>query len=509
MSFLGVDVGTTGCKAVVFAQAGATVSSAYSEYDVSRPRPDHAELDSAEVWGKIKSTIARAAQGAAPSDPIQALSVASMGEAVVPVTHDRRIVGPSILIVDPRGSEYLGALRSAIDDLRCYSISGNAIGNQFGLTKLMWMRDHTPQLYERTYKFLNWSGFVSFMLGAEPTVDFSLANRMLLFDIENEDWSADLIRFAGLDREKLPDCVASGTIVGKVAPSLAGELNLPEGTLIASGAHDQCANALGSGSLQPGTAMYGMGTFPTIVPIYTERPDADRMIPLGLNTEHHAAPGRYVSFIYHMGGSIVKWYRDTFAGEEHRRACERGEDIYNKLFEELPREAGPLLVLPHFAPMGPPDFVSDSSGIILGLKTYSKRGEILKAIIEANNFAHRITVEKLESVGIPLHALRAVGGGSRSDAACQICADILNKPVLRSNVTEAGALGAAMLAGLAAGAYETLDEAAERIVSTDTAFDPVSTTVGTYDEIYERYLHLRTLTLELTREWSGWKEHSR
>lgn len=506
MSNLGIDVGTTGCKAVVFAEDGSLRSSAYAEYDVKRQRPGYAELDSVEVWEKIKTTIARAAGGADPSDPIRALSVASMGEAVVPISKDRRILGPSILIVDKRGAEHAERLRRKIDDLSCYAITGNAVGNQFGLTKLMWIHEFDPRLYEETYRFLNWSGFVGFMLGAEPHVDFSLANRMLLFDLEHNDWSQRMIALAGLDREKLPPCSPSGTAIGTVESRLAAELNLPSGTLIAAGAHDQCANALGSGSLQSATAMYGMGTFPTIVPVFTERTDPAAMIRLGLNTEHHAAPGRYVSFIYHMGGSIVKWYRDTFAAEEYRQARQNGEDIYPQLFDELSHEAGPLLVLPHFAPMGPPDFITDSSGIILGLKTDSTRGDILKAILEANNFALRITVDRLGSVGISIESIRAVGGGSRSDAACRICADIMNRPVQRPNVTEAGALGAAMLAGFAAGTYSSLDEAADMIVSTERLFAPDPSTVKIYDELYDKYMRLRRLSLAFTREWSEWKE---
>lgn len=505
MSFLGIDVGTTGCKAVVFSEAGAVQSSAYSEYDVRRPRPSYAELDSGEVWGKIKATISRAAHGAAPADPIRALAVASMGETVVPVSKDREILGPSILIIDERGTEEAELLRRRIDDESCYAVSGNPVGTQFGLPKLMWLRRHEEQLYERTWKFLNWSGFVAFMLGAEPTVDFSLANRMLLFDLAREDWSPRLLEIAGIDGEKLPNCAPAGSLIGRVPPAIAEELGLPANTPIAAGTHDQCANALGSGTLAPGEAMYGMGTFPTIVPVFTARKEPAAMVPLGLNTEHHAAPGRYVTFIYHSGGSIIKWYRDTFAaGSDHSTATDR-EGLYAALFDEMPEKPGPLLVLPHFAPMGPPDFLADSAGIILGLKTYSRRGDVLRAVLEGNTFALRISVDELGGIGIPVEALRAVGGGSRSDTACRICADILNRPVVRPAVREAGALGAAMLAGSAVGSYSSLDSAAEELVAEGRRFEPDRERVEIYGELYEKYLRLRRLTVAFTQEWSSWR----
>jgi len=257
MSLLGIDVGTTGCKAVVFSGEGAILASAYSEYDVARPQPGQATLDSSEVWAKIKSTIARAVVDTPPGDPIAALSVASMGEAVVPVSKERRILGPSILIVDNRGAEQAARLRGKIDDISCYEITGNPVGNQYGLTKLMWLKESEPKLYDETYRFLNWAGFVSFMLGAEPHADFSLANRMLLFDLERETWSDEMLAIAELDREKLPDCVASGSPIGTVDPKIADELHLPRGVLIAAGAHDQCANSLGSGSLHTGCTVWG------------------------------------------------------------------------------------------------------------------------------------------------------------------------------------------------------------------------------------------------------------
>ncbi len=506
MSLLGIDVGTTGCKAIVFSANGSIMATAYVEYDVRRPAVGFAELDSSEVWEKVKQTIARAVHDAPSGDPVQALAASSMGEAVVPVSKDRRILGPSILIVDRRGEEQVAQLKQKIDDQTCYQITGNPVGNQFGLSKLIWLRDSKPELYDQTYKFLNWSGFVAFMLGAEPHVDYSLANRMLLFDIAAEDWSSRMLETSGIDREKLPRCVSAGSTVGTVSPEIAQELGLPESTIVAAGTHDQCANALGSGSVEANTAMYGMGTFPTIVPVFADRKNPEKMVELGLNTEHHAVPGSFVSFIYHMGGSAIKWYRDTFAREEHRRAQAEGEDIYERLFSELPAEAGPLLVLPHFAPMGPPDFLSDSCGLILGLKADTKRGALLKALLEANNFAHRLTVDQLSTVGIGLEEIRAVGGGSRSDAACQICADIFDRPVIRPNVTEAGALGSAILAGFAAQLYPSPKAAAQRIVSVESSFEPDPTRVGRYREIYEKYLELRSLSLEFTRDWSSWKD---
>lgn len=508
MSLMGIDIGTTGCKVVVYSEEGKVLSSAYAEYDIKHPYPKSAELDSQSVWNAIRSIIKEAASQVFFSDPVQAISASSLGEAVVPVSAHRQILGPSILMNDSRGDEYLEILHSQISDIECFRITGNAIGSQFGLTKLMWLKEHNASLYNQTYKFLNWGSFVAFMLGAEPRVDYSLANRFLLFDIHACTWSDKLIEIAGLNREKLPDCVAAGSVIGMVPNSIAHELSLPENALIVCGSHDQCANALGCGAIHAGQAMYDMGTFSTIMPIHGGNLLPEKMIHYGLNIEHHILPDVFVSFIYHMGGSIVKWYRNTFASAEHTALKAQGEDAYSMLFSELPDEVGPLFVLPNFAPMGPPDFLSNSSGVILGLTNYTKRGEILKAILENNTFALKISVENLETLGVFINGYKAVGGGSKSDEALQISADILNRPIECPAVSEAGAFGAAILAGTACKIYKSSTYAVDQLIHIRKIFYPNERKAKQYQELFDFYKNFSEKLKKLTYEWNIFKNDS-
>ena len=212
----------------------------------------------------------------AQSDPVQALSVSSLGEAVVPVTLRREILGQSVLNFDGRGAEYLPELREKLDDEQLYRINGNTLGNQYSLTKLMWMRQHQPELYQQADLLLHWSGFVAFMLGAEPAVDYSLANRTLLFDLERCDWSDELLELAQLDRAKLPPTVPPGRVIGSVDAGIAAELGLPRGVVIVSGGHDQCCNGVGCGVIEPGRAMYGMGTYICMMPVFEQRREPER-----------------------------------------------------------------------------------------------------------------------------------------------------------------------------------------------------------------------------------------
>jgi xylulokinase len=485
MSLLGIDVGTTGCKAAVFSLEGTLLASAYEEYDVHRPQPGWAELDAAHVWNRIQTTIRRVSADSS-SNPIQALAVSSLGEAMVPVTADRRIIGPSIVAnFDLRGAEYLAPLRTHLDEEDLYRITGNTLGSNYSLPKLLWIQQHQPDLYRRTDRFLLWGGFVSYMLGASPAVDYSLANRTLLFDVDRGRWSQRILDLTGLDGAKLPDTVPSGTAIGTVSPHMASKLGLPHGVTVVAGAHDQCANAIGCGVVKDGQAVYGMGTFTCITPVFSQRRAPRLMLERGLNTEHHAVPGKHVSFIYNPGGSLVKWFRDVFAG-----GGETGDDVFAALFSEMPQDPSGILVLPHFAPTGPPAFICDSTGLIAGVRLQTSRGEILKGILEGITFHLKECVDSLPPTGIEIVDYRAAGGGSRSDRWVQLCADILGQRFVRPAISEAGALGAAIIAGVGSGLYPSFETGVEAMVRLERDFEPDPRQHSLYADWYELYQQL-------------------
>ncbi len=499
MSLLGIDVGTTGCKAGLFSENGHLIAFAYEEYDIQRPQPGWAELDAVNVWTKVQGTIRQAVSNSA-SDPVKALAVSSLGEAMVPATADRQMLGPSILNLDVRGEEYLASLSHAMDNERLYRINGNTLGNHYGLTKLLWIQEHQPGLYAQADKFLLWGSLVSFMLGAEPVVDYSLANRTLLFDVDRCDWSDELLQLFGLDRAKLPSTAPSGTVIGTVSGKIADELGLPSNVSIVTGGHDQCVNAVGCGVIQEGRAMYGMGTFVCMVPVFGKRRQPAVMMDRGLNTEHHAAPERYVSFIYNQGGSLLKWFRDTFAATEHREARQAGRDIYPDLISEMPRGPSSIMALPHWSTTGPPEFISDSCGLLAGLRLETCRGDILKGLLEGVTLYLKECVESLPAVGIEIADFRAVGGGSKSDAWIQLSADILGRPFVRPQVSEAGVLGAAIIAGNGQGVFPSLEVGVKEMVWLDQTFVPDPRQQKLYEGRFEKYKQLWPLVKDYLRE---------
>ncbi len=479
MSLLGIDVGTSGCKAGVFSLDGACLAQAYREYDMLHPEPGWSELDAGAVW-RLTCEVVSEVAAAAAGDPVTALSISSFGEAVVPVTRDRRILANSILCdFDSRGHAHADRLREAYGPERFYAINPNLLGPNYTMMKLIWFRDERPGVFEEADCFLYWADAVAFMLGADPATNNSHANRSLLFDLDRNDWSDELLAWSGIPREKLAPVVAGGTVVGTVSDTMANTLGLPHGVRIVAGGHDQCCNALGCGGITAGRAVYGMGSFDCITPIFQKPADPLALLRCNLNIEHHLVPGLYVSFLYNQAGVLVKWYRDTFASPT---------TAYDTLMSEMPDEPTRLLVLPHF--ITPPHHAPDTAGAIVGLHTETRRGEILKAIQEGIALYFVEGMQALEALGLGASEYIASGGGAKSDAGLQLRADILGVPIVRPVIVEASLLGAAMNAGLAGGTFGSHDEAVELFVHEDRAFEPDASRHQAYREKHALYLSL-------------------
>lgn len=499
MNLLGIDIGTTGCKVALFSPQGDMLGAAYREYAAQAPKEGWAELDSEAIWNHVQDTI-RSVMQAVPAAPVKALAISSLGEACVPVSAERQILGPAILNFDHRGLEFLDVIQQKVPAIDLFSVNGNTPGNNYSLTKLMWIKAHQPELYTKTYKFLYMGAFIAFMLGADPVVDYSLANRSLLFDLQKADWSESLADAFGLDIDKLPKTAPAGRIIGKLSTRMAASLGLPQDVLIVNGAHDQCANAVGCGVIDAGSAVFGMGTYHCITPVFASRPQPQVMVPRGLNIEQHDVPDRYVSFIYNQGGSIVKWFRDTFAREDYRQAEFGKRSIYDELFAEIPEKPGKVIVLPYFSTTGTSSFLANSYGLVSGLQLETTRGEILKGIIEGSAFYLKEIIESLPATGIQIDRYYAAGGGSKSDRWVQTCTDIFGRIFYRPAVTEAGALGAAIIAGVGSGTFISFTQGTQAMIKAGKTFLPDASRHEYYLERFQRYLHLRSAVTDYLQD---------
>jgi xylulokinase len=490
MSLLGIDIGTTGCKSAAYTTDGQLIAVSYEEYNFVSEKPGYAELDTFEVLNKIKKTIKEVALKTT-TDPIKALSTSSLGEAFVPVTSSKEILYNSILGLDSRGEEFANSFFNEINEPEFFRINGNIPGVYYSMPKILWLKKYEPEVYNRADYFLLWADFVCFILGGKPVTNYSLASRTLLFDINKSGWAEQFFRMLDLDIIKFAPVIQSGVGIGTVTKEMCEELFLPEGVEIISGGHDQCCAALGSGISDSNTAMYGMGTFICVVPVFPDIPDHNKMLQYKLNIEHHVIPDLFVTFLYNLtGGALVKWYRDTFTANISEHAKDKDKPAYDFLFKEIPDKISDIIVIPRFGPTGAPDFFSKSTGCISYLSFEHTRGDILKAMVEGMTFHFKANLPIIEKQGIKIESLVVTGGGAASDIWLQITADILNKPLIKNKVKEAGTLGAAILGGIGSKVFSSVDEGVNLMVHTDVKFYPNPSKAAAYEEKFKEYIKL-------------------
>jgi xylulokinase len=498
MSLLGIDVGTTGCKAIAFNLDGEIIAQAYGEYPLIHPKPGWSELDSNLVWERVSDAIRKVASETR-NDPIEALAVASQGEAVTPISKEGGILDTAITTFDSRADEIAEEVGQEMTKLQIMRITGMPLSGITTLAKLIWLRRNKPDIYERTWKFLGYEDFVLFKLGVPPVEDWSLASRTMLFDIIGKRWSGRMLELAGVDRTLLPDTAPSGTPVGEVSPKVAQELGLPRGVVGVTGGHDQPCGALGAGVIRGGLVMDATGTVECFAPAFTEPVLNERMIEGNFACYPHVVPDLYVTLAFvSSGGVVLRWFRDTFAEREIEEAKKRGVNVYDLLMEEMSDEISPVMLLPHFSGSGTPYLDTQSKGAVLGLSLATGKGDIIRAILEGVSFEMKYNLELLQEAGVKIDEIRAIGGGAKSERWLQLKADMYDKPVVAMDVSEGVCLGAAILAGVAIGRYRSVREAVEHLVRPRKVYLPRQRFRERYEERFEIYKRIYPAIREIS-----------
>lgn len=484
MSVLGIDIGTSGCKASVVDAEGRIAGEAYEEYPLASPGPGMQEIDPELVWRRTKEVIRRAVAAAA-GERVRAISVSSFGESVVPLAADGSVLRNAMLYIDRRGAEEARLMEEALGGERILAIAGARAHSMYSISKILWIKKNEPEVYRRAWKFLLLADFTLLRLGARPHTDYSLAARTQAFDVVRKAWSPEILGFARVDEGKLGEPVQAGTVVGELKPDLAQELGIPAGAILVAGGHDQACAALGAGVTGPGVAVDGLGTTECVTPAFDHPVMNAATAAAGFACVPHVVAGLYVTYAFTFTcGSLLKWFRDNLAGDRQADAERRGLSVFDLLVEEAAGEGTPLLLLPHFAGAATPYMDSDARGAIVGLGIESTGRDILRAILEGVTYEIMVNVERLEASGIAVQELRAVGGLSRSAAYLQLKSDMMGRPISVLDVAEAGTLGVAILAGTACGLYPDARSAAAALVREKRVFEP---DMGAHERYMERF----------------------
>ncbi|MGE5573898.1 MAG: FGGY-family carbohydrate kinase [Bacteroidota bacterium] len=532
---LGIDVGTTHVKAVVFDDAGVEAARCVADTPSRPDGPGRVVWDPDAIWetvarvvraavdmlnerpmrgvrGSGLKVVPRSSRGRVPdTEPetgadgapeIAGVAVASVGESGVALDREGRPLYPIIAWFDPRTAPQAEWWAREIGQERTRAITGLSVKSIFSALKILWLFENVNGLRDAMDAWLPVSSFVTFKLTgcgcrsdgdggggacpadpAEYVIDFSQASRTLLFDQTKLDWSRELAAAAGIPVRILPRAVPSGTLVGHITREAAQATGIPAGVPVFAGGHDHVCGALAVGATRPGVVLDSCGTAESIL---TSCPDASVLKAVcrsGFSFGHHVVADMH----YAMGGLLasggaVEWFIREFCTES---------PSYEHVMELARRSspgAGGVVFVPRLLGSGPPTRDERATGAFARLRPSATRADFARAVFEGLSFELKTAIEVMEAaVGRPVSSVIATGGGARNDLWLAIKASVLDLPVEVPQVTEASALGAALLAGIGCGLYRDVDDALARTPRIARRVEPDESLRPTYERAHAIY----------------------
>ena len=487
MWLMGVDMGTSGCKAVVFDENWNIACQAYREYPMHLPGEGLLELDAELVWEGIQAVIYEANKKAA--QPVGALAVSAIGDVIIPVDENSNSIRRSIVDFDPRGKQEIAAFTADMGAERFFEINGMPPLYIGSLAKILWIRDHEPEVFEKTRRWATYEDYIIGKLGLPPVASYSELSRTMLFDIRKRDWSEDILSRIPLTRDQLPQAAPSATPIGWLGEEMLNKLGFRAPVCVVTGGHDMVCAAVGAGldEQRPNVAVNIAGTIEGIVGAMPEANTGAAM--LQNNFPCYIGHTGYVTFSVNLtAGCVVRWYRDHIAKDEYTACIEKGINFYDYMQRTAtPDEPGNVLLLPHFSGSGNPFFNPSSLGAIYGLTLDTPREEIGRALIEGLIYEQRLHLEAYARAGIHIDTLRAVGGGATIDKQLQLKANITGLNVVKGAVSESSAFGAAAYAAVAMGELKDPADAYRKIKANEKVFLPDMAAHARFSKMYARY----------------------
>jgi xylulokinase len=485
MVFIGLDIGTTGSKAIATDHKGHVKAQAYGKYKAIRLSSGHAEIDPSAVWQTVKIIITCVAKEA--GEPVAAIAVASFGESFILMDKNDNILHNSLLYTDFRGVQETNDILRLFSEQQLYNITGMPANSMFSLNKLLWMKKNRPEILEQTDKLFMFEDFIYYMLSGERYIDHSLASRTMLFDFQKCEWSSNVLEAFEINSKLFSKPVRTGSIIGVLSSKVAEELGLNKGIKLVAGAHDQICAALGAGVLGKGESVDGIGTSECITVCLQDLSKTEFMRKHNYCIEPYAIKDEYVTLAFNAtGGSIMSWFCENISRPELNTQSD-AMNYFDVIENQCPVEPTDLLVLPHFAGSGTPHMDPYSTGAILGLRLSTQSTEIYKACVEGICFEMLYNVKLLEQMGTSINSMTCVGGGSKSPFVLQVKADIMGIPVRKLKEKESGTIGLAMICAAACGEFKNLREAAEQSIKIDKIFYPNERRYEKYQQKYKDY----------------------
>ena len=486
----GIDIGTAGAKASIFDLKGNVVGSAYKGYRCEYPKPNWVEQDAHHIVssGMVAAGEALAQSGINPGS-VASISFSTQRCCTICIDRSGSLLRPLISWQDNRTAVEVNEILQKITRDRYYDITCMPLNTTWMISKILWLRKHEPQVWDKIYKIVQLQDFTLRAWGAEGYYDdLSDAGFYGLWDPYEMDWNDEILGLFGIDREILPEPTPSGTKVGAVSKRASEKTGFLEGTPLCVGAGDQNCAALGAGVVENGLLSVSLGTAGATV-VYLNQPfrDPQRMAMV----THHVEQGRWQLEGYQAAaGSVYRWFKNEMTGLGDAPEGVSGKDAYGILDEwisQVPAGAKGLVFLPYLASAGTPRWNSEARGVLAGLTLSHDKGCVARSIMEGISMEVRDMIETFHRAGIGIDHVRIMGGATKSPVWNQIQADIYNRPVQTLKTSDAAVFGAAICGGVGAGIFKDMKEGVSALVSIDKEYRPRKENVKIYDELYHNY----------------------
>jgi xylulokinase len=474
---LGLDVGTGGARAVAVDESGNVVAEASSEYPLHSPRPGWTEQDPTDWWRASREVLGKVAAGV--EDEVVGLGLTGQMHGSVFLDDSSEVIRPALLWNDQRTEAQCQKITEAVGKERLIGLAGNPALTGFQAPKIVWLRDEETESYSRVSQVLLPKDYVRSKLTGGYATDASDAAGTLLLNVRERDWSPEILDSLEIPREWMPEVYEGPESTGQLREEVAEEVGLPPGIPVVAGGGDNAAAAVGTGIVREGLVSSSIGTSGVLF-AYTDGFSPD---PTGrLHAFCHAVPGAYhlMGVTLSAGGSLQWWSEAT------------GKD-YDKLVgaaEQVSPGAEGLLFLPYLSGERTPHLDPKARGAFVGLTTRHTIAHMTRAVMEGVVLSLKDSLEIMRDLGVPVEEIRATGGGARSTLWRQLQADVYGLPVRRTVSDEGPAYGAALLAGVAAGVYGDVDEAASVVELREEVTEPDAERSKAYQEYYEVYRSL-------------------
>jgi xylulokinase len=489
-TILTIDVGTSSTKSALWDAGGTALAEATAFYSLHRPDPLRAEIDPELWWSAICETVRQviAQAGANPAD-IAMIGVDAVGWTLIPVDEEIKPLAPAMIWLDRRATDEAAWLNRLPEAGLLVNMVANALDEAYITPKLLWLERHRPELFARTYRFLEATGYVIARLTGEMTCDYTQAYGYHFFDIRNERWDEGAAAIVGVPLEKMPRLCPSTEIAGAVTSAAAADAGLRTGTPVMAGCLDAAAGALGAGVTRPGQTNEQGGQAGGV------GISLDRVIvEPRLIFSHHVLPGQHLLAAGTVGGGSLGWFRDQFGQLE--TAVSPGIDanpfeLLSLQAEQSPAGANGLIFLPYMAGERTPLWSSTARGVFFGLAYSTQRADVLRAIMEGCAFAVYDNLQIAQEHGVSVSEFLGSGGATQSPVWCQIKADIYGRPFVVAQRADGGegghGLGLFALAAFAAGFYDDIGQCVDSLLPRRRVYEPAPDNHARYQELFQVY----------------------